>query len=181
MNVELLTEGNDLNVEEGQIGKAMQSAIFPGIAQCFAIAGRRQSFMICTHVTPGSSAQDITDTFELMRELGGTWVSSWHVVGPFSEHFNTSTAQWTSVQDIRDTFSTAFSGASADHWILDVTTQRNRQVLEPGFTIPTKTNYLDIKAERDATGSGIRFSYKGDRGAYRNKWHSLFSGSFSRF
>jgi hypothetical protein len=85
------------------------------------------------------------------------------------------------VQDIRDTFSTAFSGASADHWILDVTTQRNRQVLEPGFTIPTKTNYLDIKAERDATGSGIRFSYKGDRGAYRNKWHSLFSGSFSRF
>ena len=108
-------------------------------------------------------------------------MSNWYVVGPFAEHFNTSTAQWTSVRDIRDTFSTAFSDASADHWILDVSTQRNRKVLEPGFDIPTKTNYLDIRAVRDAASSVITFSYKGDSGAYRQTWHALFSGIFSRF
>ena len=54
-------------------------------------------------------------------------------------------------------------------------------MLEPGFDIPTKTNYLDIRAVRDAASSVITFSYKGDSGAYRQTWHALFSGIFSRF
>ena len=177
----LVDDANNQNLPEYRIGKAMQTCIYPGIRQCFAIAGRRQSFMICTHVSPGATAEDISDTFEHMRALGGAWVSSWYVVGPFADHFSTSTAQWKSAQAIRDTFKTEFRDASADHWVLDVSAQRNRKMVLRGMTLAATTGYLNIKAERDRAGNGVSFSYKGDIGPYRENWVQIYSGSFSRF
>ena len=181
MVVALAPEAIDLSLPEYVIGKAFQTCTYPGIRQCIAIAGRRQSFMICTHVSPGATAQDISDTFGHMRDLGGTWVSSWYVVGPFDIHFSTASAQWKSAQNIRDTFKKEFSDASADHWILDVSAQRSRKMVLPGMTLPATTGCLHIKAERDGVGNGIAFSYKGDIGPYRINWSPLYSGSFSRF
>jgi len=181
MAVILVDDANDQSLPEYRIGKAMQTCIYPGIRQCFAIAGRRQSFMICTHVSPGATAEDISETFEHMRALGGTWVSSWYVVGPFAEHFGTPNAQWKSVQDIRNRFKEKFRDASADHWILDVSAQRNRKMVLEGMTLAATTGYLNIKAERETDGNGIDFSYKGDIGPYKNTWSPLYSGSFSRF
>lgn len=179
-DIVLVEERNDQRLVEYTVGKAGQSCIYPGIAQCFAIAGRRHSFMTCTHVSPGATAQNISDTFRYLRDIGGNWCTSWHVIGPFGDHFNHSAAQWKSVQDIRDTFKSEFGETGADHWILDVTKQRHTPVLEEGFTIPTSFGSIDVKAELDTTANKIRFFYKGDRGPNRN-WIRLFNRKFSRF
>ncbi|MCP5087321.1 MAG: hypothetical protein GY952_11025 [Rhodobacteraceae bacterium] len=179
-DVQLVTEANNQRLVEYTVGKAMSACVYPGIAQCFAIAGRRQSFLTCTHVSPGATAENISDTFKYLREIGGTWVSSWHVIGPFSDHFNCTTSQWKSVQDIRQTFNTEFGDTGANHWILDVTKQRHTPVLEEGFTIKTEFGSIDVKAELATVDNKIRFYYKGDRGPNMG-WNRLYNRKFTRF
>ena len=179
-DVQLVAEANNQRLVEYTVGKASNTCIYPGIAQCFAIAGRRHSFMACTHVSPGATAENISDTFKYLREIGGNWVSSWHVIGPFVDHFNCTTAAWKSVQDIRATFTAEFGDTGADHWILDVSKQRHTSVLEDGFTIPTEFGSIDVKAELATADNKIRFYFKGDRGPNMD-WNRLYNRKFSRF
>jgi hypothetical protein len=139
--------------------------------------------MICTHVSPGATTQDISDTFGHLRDLGGNWVTSWHIVGPFTDHFNTSSAQWKSVQDIRNTFATEFGDTGADHWILDISKQRHKSVdcKSEGFSGEFRyqeTGCVKVKAELDTGANKIRFFYQGDRGNLG--WVRLYNKSFSR-
>ncbi|MFT6675413.1 MAG: hypothetical protein ACJAVM_001605 [Sulfitobacter sp.] len=180
-DVQLVTESNNLRLVEYSVGKTAGSCVYPGIAQCFAIAGRRQSFMACTHISPGATAENISDTFKYLREIGGNWATSWHIIGPFVDHFNCTTAQWRSVQDIRDTFKTEFGDTGADHWILDVSTQRHTRLVEEGFTLSTEFGSIDVKAELATADNKIRFYYKGDRGPDKDNWTRLFNRKFSRF
>ncbi|TDL84355.1 hypothetical protein [Meridianimarinicoccus aquatilis] len=179
-DITLKQETANQNLGEYEVGKAGVSCLFPGIRQCFAIAGRRQSSMVCTHVSPGATPQQMSDTFAFLREIGGNWVTSWHVIGPFVDHFNTSNALWKSVQDIRGTFKSEFGETGANHWILDISKQRHTPVLEEGFTIKTEFGKVDVKADLDTAANKIRFYYKGDRGANLG-WNRLYNKKFSRF
>lgn len=179
-DITLKPETINQSLGEYEVGKAGGSCVFPGISQCFAIAGRRQSSLICTHISPGATQEHLTDTFALLRQIGGNWVTSWHVIGPFVDHFNTSNALWTSVQKIRDTFEKEFGDTGADHWILDISKQRHTKVLEEGFTIKTEFSQVDVKADLDMAANKIRFYYKGDRGANLG-WNRLYNKKFSRF
>jgi hypothetical protein len=62
-DVQLVNEANNKGLVEYTVGKAMCTCVYPGIAQCFAIAGRRQSIMACIHVSPGATAENISHTF----------------------------------------------------------------------------------------------------------------------
>jgi hypothetical protein len=102
-----------------------QTCVYPGIAQCFAIAGWTESGILCTHVSPGATKDDIASTFASLRDMGGSEVMYWYVVGPSAQHFAVAKAQWRSVKNIKETFKREFSNKTAVHSILDATAERN--------------------------------------------------------
>jgi hypothetical protein len=166
----------DQSLPEYHVGKASQSCIFPGIAQCFAIAGWTQSGMLCTHVSPGATKDDISQTFAALRDLGGGEVMFWYVVGPFTQHFAVAKAQWRSVKDIKKTFQREFKNTAAAHWALDATDERNTVVHDPRFTIPYTFSGIDVLAEHRGYESMIWFSYKEwmKKVEYRRFQHAKF-------
>lgn len=153
---------------EYQVGKASQTCTYPGIGQCFAIAGWSQTGMLCTHVSPGASKSDVASTFGHLRDMGGDVILRWYVVGPFTDHFAVAKATWRSVDDIKKSFKKAFGNKAAEHWILDVTTERN------------EFNWgVDIQAERCQWTPSIFFSYK--QAAKNTGWNDLKLYRFVRF
>lgn len=170
MPIVLMPEAATQSLIEFSVGKAQTSCVYPAIQQCFAIAGVRATHMACTHVTPGSSAQDILDTFEYLKEIGGTWASDWYVIGPFSHFFTSDNTPWTSAQDIKDAFTAAFGDTGANHWIMDVTDQRNQF----GFGI-------DVKIDMTAGNRVITPSYKKGFARHITTWTPLDNADFVRF
>lgn len=170
----------DQSLSEYTVGKAMQTCVFPGIAQCFAIAGWTQTGMLCTHVSPGATGSDIEDTFTALQGMGGSDVLYWYVVGPFTQHFAVAKAKWRSVKDIKQTFKSHFQNKTAAHFILDATTERNTKVLEKGFTIPRTFNSIDVKAEHRGWEAMIWFSYK-EGSPKAKEWTRFRTNKFVRF
>jgi|GEM_PF-2501355 len=161
MTIKIVTQGATLSLPEYTVGKASATCIYPGIAQCFAIAGWTPSGMLCTHVSPGATGDDLDATFQALLGMGGAHATSWYVVGPFTDHFAVKKAQWRSSRAISKAFDAALGKKStADRFILDVTVDRRQQVLEQGFTIPRTFNSIDIRAEHRGWESLIAFSYK---------------------
>ena len=170
----------DQSLIEYTVGKALQTCIYPGIAQCFAIAGWTQSAMLCTHVSPGATKDDIANTFASLRGMGGDVVMYWYVVGPFHQHFAVAKAQWRSVNDIKKTFQSEFKNKAAAHFVLDASAERNTKVLDPGFTIPRTFNGIDVRAEHRGWESMIWFSYK-ESTARVTAWNRFKVEKFNRF
>jgi hypothetical protein len=170
MPIVLVPEADNQNLVEYTVGKATSSCVYPGIQQCFAIAGIRATHMACAHVSPGSTAQDVADIFESLKEVGGTWASDWYLLGPFAHFFAASTTPWKSVQDIRAAFKQAFGDTGANHWIMDVSGQRNLF----GFGIDVK---VDFVTGRSAAG----FYYKKAFAKHIQTWTALDIKDFNRF
>lgn len=169
----------DQTLLEYRVGKAGSTCLYPGIAQCFAIAGWCQTSMVCTHVSPGATAQDMTDTFASLRDLGGNWVADWYVVGPFSHHFRADyKAIWSSVKKIGETFDKELKGCAARRWILDASQQRDAKVMIDGYAWPLSG--LDIMAQHRAALGGIGFTYKESRSTVVD-WNDFNHDDFMRF
>ena len=156
--VKLKDSRAELSLSEGEVGAATDTCIFPGIAQCFAIAGLTANSMLCTHVTPGSTKEDIDATFGYLKDIGGENVMYWYLLGPFTDHFAVTKAQWRSVQHIKKTFKANFKNKAATHMILDATQERHSKRLYPGITVPMEFSSIDIRAVR--RGITMAFSYK---------------------
>lgn len=170
----------DQSLKEYMVGKALQTCTYPGIGQCFAIAGWTQSAMLCTHVSPGATKDDMATTFASLREMGGDVVMYWYVVGPFSDHFAVAKAQWRSVKDIQKTFRSELKNKAASRFVLDATAERNTKVLDPGITIPRTFNAIDIRAEHRGWESMIWFSYKESSPRVKT-WKRFKLEDFKRF
>lgn len=175
-----VTPDATISLPEYHVGKASETCIYPGIAQCFAIAGWMQSAMLCTHVSPGATKDDISDTFASLRDMGGENVMFWYVVGPFTQHFAVNKAQWRSVKSIKKTFRKEFNNKQADHWILDATSERNTKRLYPGIDIPMTFSSIDILAEHRGWENIIWFSYK-EHSSKVTQWNRFNSSKFVRF
>lgn len=131
---------------EYTVGEATASCTYPGIAQCFAVAGLTQSKLIGVHVSPGFTKDEMEAAFAMLQGMGGDNVMYWYVVGPFQEHFAVSKAIWRSERDIKKTFKKAFGNRAASHLILDATAERNTlRPAEPGITIPSRFSAIDIR------------------------------------
>jgi hypothetical protein len=162
------------------VGQASKTCIYPGIAQCFAIAGWTQTGMLCTHVSPGATKEDITDTFASLRDMGGDTVMHWYVVGPFTPHFAVTKAQWRSVKNIKKTFVKEFKNKTANHWIFNATSERNTKRLYDGIDIPMTFTSIDIRAEHRGWESMVWFSFK-ESGHKITEWNRFNSAKFVRF
>jgi hypothetical protein len=180
VTINTVAQKADQRLLEYTVGMATHSCVYPGIAQCFAIAGWSQAGMLCTHVSPGASKSDIDDTFDALRNMGGSQATCWYVVGPFVQHFAVAKAQWRSVKHIKKTFDNAFKNKTAAHFILDASAERSTSVLDPGFTIPRTFSSIDIKAERRGYLNMIVFSHK--EGSMRaTTWNRFPLNRFVRF
>jgi hypothetical protein len=167
MAIKLLDPAADQSLPEYHVGQASRTCIYPGIAQCFAIAGWKNGEMLCTHVSPGATKEDIDTTFEYLRDMGGDQAQRWYVVGPFTHHFAVVKAQWRSVKAIGKTFK-ELKNKNADRWILDVTTERN--VFSWG---------IDVKAVPCDWAPVVYFDYK--KTGRGNDWNELKVHKFVRF
>jgi hypothetical protein len=170
----------DQSLPEYHVGKASSTCIYPGIAQCFAIAGWTANSMLCTHVSPGATKDDMDETFASLHDMGGDQALFWYVAGPFTEHFAVTRAQWRSVKAIKKTFKNAFNNKAAAHWILDATEERNTTRIYPGTTIPSRFSSIDVRAERRAWESMIVFSYK-EHSRSVTEWTRFRTAKFKRF
>lgn len=157
-DVKLKSQAAHQSLAEGEVGEATDSCIYPGIAQCFAIAGWTPNSMLCTHVTPGSTKDEMDATFTFLSSIGGDQVLHWYLLGPFTDHFAVTKAQWRSVKDIKKTFKSKFKNKVATHLILDATQERHTKRLYPGITIPMEFSSIDIQVVR--RGITLAFSYR---------------------
>ena len=73
-------EAADISLPEYRVGSCTESCTYPGILQCFAIAGWMQSKLLCTHVSPGISEEDMTATFDELRARGGDAVNGVQII-----------------------------------------------------------------------------------------------------
>lgn len=160
MRVQTVAPQAHQSLVEYTVGAASETCTYPGIAQCFAIAGWTPAGMLCAHVSPGATKEEMEATFDALGTLGGDAVLYWYVVGPFTRHFAVAKACWRSVKDIKKSFQKAFGNKSAKHFILDASDERNTQVLDPGFTIARTFSAIDIRAEHRGWEAMIWFSYK---------------------
>ena len=181
MRTKTVTPGADLSLVEYTVGKASGTCLFPGIAQCFAIAGWMPSAMLCTHVSPGATAEELDAVFHALHGMGAAHATAWYVVGPFNDHFAVRKAQWRSTRHIAKAFDAGLGKKNtADRFILDVTAERNQKVLEPGFTIPRTFNAIHVRAEHRGWESMIAFSYQ-EASPKAKEWTRLRWDRFVRF
>ena len=167
MPIALLPATADQSLAEGQVGKASATCVFPCIQQCIAVVGVRVTHLACTHITPGSSAQDIVDTFESLKEVGGAWASAWYLLCPLNDFFSAAHSPWTSQAEIKTAFEDAFGSGVADYWIMDVGTERNQFAFG-----------LDIRADF-TVGAQPAFSYKKAYARHITTWNA-FGSDFVR-
>ena len=167
-------------LSEYTVGMAADTCVYAGIAQCFAIAGWTPQGMLCTHLSPGVTDQDMSDTFASLRGMGGAAATVWYVVGPFTQHFAVSKAPWRSVKDMRKTFRKEFKNDAAVHWVLDATAERNTQRMYPGITVPMTFSAIDVRAEHRHWQGQIWFSYKESSRSVTD-WTRFDSAKFVRF
>lgn len=164
---------------EYAVGEATASCLYPGIAQCFAVAGWTQSKIIGVHVSPGFTKEEMAAAFALLKAKGGDTVMHWYIVGPFQEHFAVGKAQWRSERDIKKSFKTHLANPAASHLILDATAERNTmRPLEPGITIPSRFSSIDIRIV--VRGITMAFEY-GTRMGGVTSWTPFDLAKFRQF
>jgi len=146
------------SLSEYCVGEATDICIYPGIAQCFAIAGNTQSKILGVHVSPGFTAEEMDAAFGYLQAMGGDNVMYWYIVGPFTDHFAVAKAQWRSVKDIKKTFTKKLNNKAASHLILDASDERHTKRLYPGITIPMEFSSIDVKVQ--VRGATMAFFYR---------------------
>lgn len=168
MRVKLVAECDDQCLPEYCVGKARKTCVYPGIQQCFAIAGWTPTGMLCTHVSPGATKAEIEATFDNLRGMGGDNARRWYVVGPCVAHFADVNAQWRSVDAIKRSFRKQLKNKTADYWIRDATAERNQH------------NWgIDIHAEIYTTHPAVAFAYR--QAMKKGAWTNLKLYDFVRF
>lgn len=80
--VTLVAPAVDQSLPEYCVGQMSRTCVYPGIAQCFAIAGWKNGDKLCTHVSPGATKGGIHTTFEYLRDMGRDLALRWYVTGP---------------------------------------------------------------------------------------------------
>jgi hypothetical protein len=79
-------------VPEYTVGVARKEIVYPGLAQCISITAYDQGRLIGTHISPGSTEEELEEHFTLLKEASENRVLTWYVAGQFENHFKTPKA-----------------------------------------------------------------------------------------
>lgn len=158
MRIRVKNPAADQDFTEYVMGIAEETVRFPGIAQCFGIVGLFGSRMLCVHVSPGTTEEEMDTIFANLNLMGGDNVLDWYIIGPFDEHFAVGSALWRSKKDIKKTFRQHFPKKARFH-IMDVTAERSARVLFEGNMWPIGA--IDVRVVRNSFS--LAFAYKEGR------------------
>jgi len=163
---------------EYEVGAANSQCDFPGIAQCFAIVGQSEGKLVCAHVSPGTTRDQMTQIFNGLTAKGGGSVTSWYVVGPCNEHFKGNRTIWKSRKDIRETFNEAYS-KDTQVFLLDASNERAEKFYDEVSGLNVTNRAIGIRATK--MGIGVNFMYRAEQGRNRyGPWKQLRIAKFTK-
>lgn len=116
--------GDTVSVREYVAGAAQRQITYPGLAQCISITGYHVGRLLGTHISPGSTADELDEHFRLLNDELGDHYSTWYLAGQLQEHFATSSAIMNSVDKLRKTVRSRL-GKDATYYLLDTTSVTN--------------------------------------------------------
>lgn len=87
-------------IKEFCVGAAQKYIRYPGLQQCISLTGYHVCGLLGAHISPGSSAEEIDEIFQILRTGGGANYMTWYVVGQFQEHFVHTKVGWNSMTAI---------------------------------------------------------------------------------
>ena len=141
------------NCVEYTVGAAQKEFIYPAIQQCISLTGFNIGGLLGTHISPGSSAEDVEQLLNALRSGGGANYPDWYIVGQFQEHFKYTKVKWTSIEKIVKTLRMKLS-KTANFYAFDTSPIVSKNRWNWG---------VDIKANR--APFGVNFSYAKSGGA----------------
>jgi len=167
------------SLPEYEVGVAISTCEFPGIAQCIAIVGIRSNKMICAHISPGTTQTQMNDIFGCLKEAGGDEVKYWYLLGPTEHHFVGRSTLWMSLNDIKKTFTRKLKSKSTSYLFLDASDERNTRVNFPEGQF--RISSIDIRALKH--GGLLQFSWRlrENRRTTRGDWVEFDLTKFKRF
>ena len=165
-------------LREYEVGAANSQCDFPGIAQCFAVVGQSEGKLVCAHVSPGTTPEQMTQIFNGLTAKGGGSVTSWYVVGPCNEHFKGNHTVWKSRKHIRETFNEAYSN-DTQVFLLDASNERAEKFYDEVSGLNFTNRAIDIRATK--MGIGVNFMYRAEKGTNRHgPWKQLRIAKFTK-
>jgi len=108
-------------VPEYVVGAAQREITYPGLSQCISITGYHVGRVLGTHISPGSTAEEIKEHFRLLSTECGDHFPTWYIAGQFRKHFATSKAVMSSMDKFRKTVRKEL-GKDATYYVFDTST-----------------------------------------------------------
>ena len=166
---------------EYEVGVATDTCEFPSILQCFGLVGLSGTSMLCAHVSPGTTKDEMTDIFATLKQAGGDNVLHWYVVGPTVEHFGAGKSTiWQSLKDVKKSFKSGLNFRSTALHFLDVTEERDSQMYLEKYDVHTRISAMDVRVT--SGGLSLRFDWRARSGrhTFATDWEPLKVTKFRR-
>lgn len=141
------------SINEYYVGAAQRVVTYPGLIQCISITGYHIGRIMGTHISPGSSADDISEHFRILTTECGAHYPVWYIAGQFREHFATPKAVMNSMDKFRK-MAREKLGKSSTLYVFDTSDLKE----EAGFTYG-----IDIRATLVDGEPKFGFAKKGGR------------------
>ena len=106
------------SIPEYVFGAAQQEITYPGLSQCISITGYGVGRLVGTHISPGSTVDEIDAHFSLLRDASTNCQPTWYIAGQFTKHFATAKAVMNTWDKFRKTVRTKLGDASA-YYVFD--------------------------------------------------------------
>ena len=105
-------------VPEYVVGAAAREITYPGLSQCISITGYHVGRVLGTHISPGSTTEEIGEHFRLLSTQCGDHYPAWYIAGQFQKHFATAKAVMSSMDKFRKTVREGL-GTDATYYVFD--------------------------------------------------------------
>ena len=105
-------------VPEYVVGAAQSEITYPGLSQCISITGYHVGRLLGTHISPGSTKDEIAEHFRLLSTDCGNYYPTWYIAGQFTKHFATASAVMNTMDKFRKTVRKAL-GKDATYYVYD--------------------------------------------------------------
>ncbi|QDT62658.1 hypothetical protein SV7mr_52080 [Stieleria bergensis] len=92
-----------ISISEYVFGAAQRQITYPGLAQCISVTKFSGGLLRGTHISPGSSPDEVKEHFRLLNAGSVGQYSDWYVIGQFQEHFRTANAVMGNMSSLRQT------------------------------------------------------------------------------
>lgn len=155
-------------INEYYVGAAQRQVAYPGLEQCLSVTGSTTSRVVGTHISPGSSKDDIKEHFQILTSEFGDCNPEWYIAGQVSKHFATAGAVLSSMDQVRKTARKEL-GKTSDIYLFDTSDL-------------TRTEHWTYGIEIRATLSGgsLKFSFARSGGRPDRPFHNLPGWYFNR-